>query len=176
MVSGPGSTSLMFICRKCLAVVQKSLGVLLKHAFNIAKEVISSTLTLEWFLCLKLTIPLLQKKKKHSPLSTMGQWLYILMKTDKSMVNIVVKTTHNWDVKTVNDLQKKPSKTKQTNCTNHTTKSCAKFLLHTINQQLEKWNLSSTSFLFFPVSWHLLYAEMNTYLVPWRVYLWDLKV
>ena len=64
MVSGPGSTSLMFICRKCLAVVQKSLGVLLKHAFNIAKEVISSTLTLEWFLCLKLTIPLLQKKKK----------------------------------------------------------------------------------------------------------------
>ena len=64
MVSGPGSYSLMFICQKCLAVVQKTLGFLLKDAFNIAKEVISGTLTLEWFLCLKLTIPLLQKKKK----------------------------------------------------------------------------------------------------------------
>lgn len=96
MVSGPGSTSLMFICQKCLAVVQKTLGFLLKDAFNIAKEVISGTLTLEWFLCLKLTIPLLQKKKKkHLPLSTMGQRWYILTKTDKSMVNIVVKTTHN---------------------------------------------------------------------------------
>ena len=65
MVSGPGSTTLMFICQKCLAVVQKTLGFLLKDAFNIAKEVISGTLTLEWFLCLKLTIPLLQKKKKN---------------------------------------------------------------------------------------------------------------